>query len=132
MAGIEPRYAGWRSQPEMLRAASWATLVWIAVFVLRFGIQGVLYLAGESGWLAAANIALGLPLFGVAVLATLAIVRRLAPAARFGPRPGSAAAARIAEPDAPGPDAPGPGLAELDTASADRVQPASPDPEIGS
>ncbi|MBX6388847.1 MAG: DUF3159 domain-containing protein [Frankia sp.] len=96
MAGLDPRYSRWRHDPDMRRAAWWATGVWIAVFALRFGIQGVLYLAGEEGWLAAANIALGLPLFGLAVVATVAIVRRIAPPARYGPKPGSARVAAAA------------------------------------
>jgi hypothetical protein len=79
MAAMDSRYADWREVPAMRRAAVWATFVWIAVFGTRFGVQGVLYLADEPGWLAAANIALGLPLFGAAILATFAIVRRLAP-----------------------------------------------------
>ncbi|ADP80308.1 DUF3159 domain-containing protein [Pseudofrankia inefficax] len=85
MAGFDQRYAGWRDHRDTMRAANWATGVWIIVYVLRFGIQGSLYWAGETGWLEAANLALGLPLFGLAVLATLAIVRRMAPAARFAP-----------------------------------------------
>jgi Protein of unknown function (DUF3159) len=79
MAAMDSRYADWREVPDMRRAAAWATFVWIAVFGTRFGVQGVLYLADKPGWLAAANIALGLPLFGAATLATFAIVRRLAP-----------------------------------------------------
>ncbi len=79
MAGMDARYAGWRDHVDLRRAAGWATLVWIVVFGLRFAVQGVLYLAGEAGWLAAANLVLGLPLFGLAILATFAIVRRLAP-----------------------------------------------------
>ncbi|MCK9928195.1 DUF3159 domain-containing protein [Frankia sp. Mgl5] len=85
MAGFDQRYSDWRETPSVRRAAVWATFVWIAVFAARFAIQGVLYLAGESGWLAAANIVLGLPLFGTAVLATFAIVRRLAPLAEDEP-----------------------------------------------
>ncbi|CAI7977850.1 conserved membrane hypothetical protein [Frankia sp. Hr75.2] len=85
MAGFDQRYSNWRETPSVRRAAVWATFVWIAVFAARFAIQGVLYLAGESGWLAAANIVLGLPLFGAAVLATFAIVRRLAPLAEDEP-----------------------------------------------
>lgn len=85
MAGFDQRYAGWRDHRDTMRAANWATGVWIVVYVLRFGIQGILYWAGETGWLEAANLALGLPLFGLGVLATLAIVRRMAPAARFAP-----------------------------------------------
>ncbi|WP_250290827.1 DUF3159 domain-containing protein [Frankia sp. CiP1_Cm_nod1] len=79
MAVLDPRYANWRRHADTRRAAVWATGVWIAVFTVRFAVQGLLYLAGEPGWLGAANIALGLPLFGVAILATFAIVRRLAP-----------------------------------------------------
>jgi hypothetical protein len=85
MAGFDDRYANWRDHRDTMRAANWATGVWIIVYVLRFGVQGILYWAGETGWLEAANLALGLPLFGAGVLATLAIVRRLAPAARFAP-----------------------------------------------
>jgi len=83
MAGFDKRYTTWRDHRDMMRAANWATGVWIIVYALRFGVQGVFYWAGETGWLEAANLALGLPLFGVGVLATLAIVRRLAPADRF-------------------------------------------------
>jgi hypothetical protein len=79
LAAMDDRYADWRHHGDLRRAAVRATLVWIIVFGLRFAVQRVLYLAGETGWLAAANIALGLPLFGVAILATFAIVRRLAP-----------------------------------------------------
>jgi hypothetical protein len=79
MAAIDVRYRHWRHHPDMRRAAVWATFVWVAVFGLRVVVQGPLYLAGREGWLAAANLALGLPLFGVALLATFAIVRRMAP-----------------------------------------------------
>ncbi|WP_349305950.1 DUF3159 domain-containing protein [Pseudofrankia sp. DC12] len=85
MAGFDRRYTNWRDHRDTMRAANWATCVWIIVYVLRFGIQGILYWAGETGWLEAANLALGLPLFGLGVLATLAIVRRMAPAAQFAP-----------------------------------------------
>ncbi|KJE20714.1 Protein of unknown function (DUF3159) [Frankia torreyi] len=94
MAGLDARYVGWKDDPRQRRAAVWATLVWGAVFALRFGVQGVLYLADESGWLAAANIALGLPLFGLAVLASFAIVRRLAP---LPPEPPAASGAAVVE-----------------------------------
>ncbi|WP_076817130.1 DUF3159 domain-containing protein [Pseudofrankia asymbiotica] len=85
MAGLDQRYADWRDHRDTLRAANWATGVWIVVYFLRFAVQGVLYLADRDGWLAAANLALGLPLFGLAVLATLGIVRKIAPASRFEP-----------------------------------------------
>jgi len=103
MAGLDQRYTHWREEPDARRAAVWATFVWVGVFGLRFLVQGVLYLAGEPGWLAAANIALGLPLFGVGVLATFAIVRRLAPRQQAEPASGPAP-----EPDA---DLPAPAAA---------------------
>ncbi|MCK9878066.1 DUF3159 domain-containing protein [Frankia sp. Ag45/Mut15] len=87
MAGLDRRYTGWRDDPRQRRAAALATLVWAAVFGVRFVVQGVLYLADQDGWLAAANIALGLPLFGVALLASFAIVRRLAPLPPQPPSP---------------------------------------------
>lgn len=107
MAGFDRRYADWRETPALRRAAVCATLVWIAVFGLRFVVQGLLYLAGETGWLAAANIVLGLPLFGIAVLATFAIVRRLAPPVvaepdpadeELAPVPGTPSAAEVVAP----------------------------------
>jgi hypothetical protein len=97
MAGLDARYADWREHRDTVRAANWATGVWIVVYLLRFGVQGVLYLADQDGWLAAANVALGLPLFGLAVLATLGIVRRLAPAARFEPDGDETEAAEAAD-----------------------------------
>ncbi|CAO5168737.1 DUF3159 domain-containing protein [Frankia sp. AiPs1] len=94
MAGLDVRYLGWRDDSRQRRAAIWATLVWAAVFGVRFAVQGVLYLADQDGWLAAANIALGLPLFGVAVLASFALVRRLAP---LPPAPPAAADATVVD-----------------------------------
>jgi Protein of unknown function (DUF3159) len=79
MATFEPGYREWRTIPGLRRAALWATWIWIAVFAVRGGIQTLLYLQGRAGWLAVANIALGLPLFGLAVLATYAVIRRCAP-----------------------------------------------------
>ncbi len=106
MAGLDARYVGWKDDARQRRAAVWATLVWVAVFALRFGVQGVLYLADESGWLAAANIALGLPLFGLAVLASFAIVRRLAP---LPPEPPAASDAAVVEGEVLWADPPSPG-----------------------
>ncbi len=106
MAGLDARYVGWKDDARQRRAAVWATLVWVAVFALRFGVQGVLYLADESGWLAAANIALGLPLFGLAVLASFAIVRRLAP---LPPEPPAASDAAVVEGEVLRADPPSPG-----------------------
>jgi uncharacterized membrane protein len=79
MAMLEPAYRDWRAVPGLSRAAYWATWIWVGVFAIRGGIQTLLYIQGRAGWLAVANIVLGLPLFGLAVLATYAVIRRCAP-----------------------------------------------------
>lgn len=76
LAALDRRYAGWRAEPGLRRAATWATLLWVAVFGVRVAVQGLLYLAGRPGWLAVANLVLGWPLFALAVAATYALVRR--------------------------------------------------------
>ncbi|CAO5243804.1 DUF3159 domain-containing protein [Frankia sp. AgKG'84/4] len=96
MAGLDQRYADWRDDPRQRRAAVLATLIWAVVFGVRFAVQGVLYLADQSGWLAAANIALGLPLFGVALIASVAVVRRLAPLPPTPPAAGTVVEGEVA------------------------------------
>jgi len=100
MATLEPAYKEWRTVPELRRAASASTWIWIAVFAVRGGIQTMLYAQGRAGWLAAANIALGLPLFGAAVLATYAVIRHYAPthAARAAQRSAAAGPAARSRP----------------------------------
>jgi hypothetical protein len=85
LAAFDPRYADWREHPRLRRAAALATLVWVAVFGLRTAVQGALYLAGSVGWLAVAKIAMGYPLTALAVLVTIALVRRARPTAHSGP-----------------------------------------------
>ncbi|MGF7236561.1 MAG: DUF3159 domain-containing protein [Frankia sp.] len=81
LAAFDERYGRWRADPALRRAAYWATLLWVALFGLRVVVQGALYLADRPGWLAAANLGLGVPLYVATILATVAVVRRLAPAA---------------------------------------------------
>ncbi len=57
----------WRSEPDLVRAYTQATLVWIAVFALRLLVQVPLYLAGSVGFLGAARLILGLPLFALGI-----------------------------------------------------------------
>ena len=46
------------------------------VFVARVVVQGWLYDADEETWLGIARLAMGYPLFGVALLGTVLAVRR--------------------------------------------------------
>jgi len=52
-------------------------LTWTAVFALRVVVQGLLYLAGSTGWLAVAKIGMGWPLWGIALTITLWLLRRV-------------------------------------------------------
>jgi Protein of unknown function (DUF3159) len=67
---------GWRNEPRLMRAYSFASLLWTAVFAARVVVQGWLYNADEETWLGIARLAMGLPLFAVALLGTIWAVRR--------------------------------------------------------
>ncbi len=60
----------WRSVRRAVTAFDIATFTWVAVFAARFLVQHQLYDMDRTGWLAAARIAMGWPLTGVAALAT--------------------------------------------------------------
>jgi Protein of unknown function (DUF3159) len=67
----------WRDDPRALRAYSWLTVLWGAVFLLRAGVQGVLYLQNQVGWLGTSSLVLGLPVTAVQLVVTLWVVARL-------------------------------------------------------
>jgi hypothetical protein len=74
--GINGHGHGWRKDPRMLRAYTWASVLWTVVFAARLVVQGWLYNADEETWLGVARLAMGYPLFGVAILGTVLAVRR--------------------------------------------------------
>jgi Protein of unknown function (DUF3159) len=74
--GINGHGHAWRKDPRMLRAYTWASLLWTVVFVARLVVQGWLYNVDEETWLGVARLAMGYPLFGVAILGTVLAVRR--------------------------------------------------------
>jgi Protein of unknown function (DUF3159) len=67
----------WRSVPARVRVYQQATWVWVGMSLVRLAFQVPLYLQNEVGGLGAASVPLGLPLFGVVVLLTWLIVRRV-------------------------------------------------------
>nr|WP_239029410.1 DUF3159 domain-containing protein [Pseudonocardia acidicola] len=83
--GINGDGHGWRRDPRMLRAYTFASLLWTVVFAARVVVQGWLYNADEANWLGIARLAMGYPLLGVALLGTVWAVRR----ARRSPLPAS-------------------------------------------
>lgn len=74
--GINGDGQGWRRDPALLRAYTWASLLWTLVFAARLVVQGLLYNADEETWLGVARLAMGYPLVGVALLGTVWAVRR--------------------------------------------------------
>ena len=93
MAALDPRFAGWRRNPRLLRAMDLATIVWGSVFLVRAVVQGLLYLAHHAGWLAVVQLAMGWPLFAAALATSYALARRAAPAGTELPDQGPAEAA---------------------------------------
>lgn len=80
--GINGDGQSWRKDPRLLRAYTYASLLWALVFVARLVVQGLLYQADEATWLGIARLAMGYPLIGVALLGTIWAVSR----ARRAPR----------------------------------------------
>lgn len=74
--GINGHGQGWRKDPRMLKAYSWASALWVLVFAARLVVQGWLYNADEETWLGIARLAMGYPLIGLAILGTVLAVRR--------------------------------------------------------
>lgn len=66
---------GWRGVPRAVYAFDIASLGWVLVFAARFVVQGLLYDADRTGWLAAARIGMGWPLTLLAALATYAAIK---------------------------------------------------------
>jgi hypothetical protein len=71
----------WRTVPARLRVYQQATWLWAGMSVVRLAFQVPLYLHDKVGGLGVASVPLGLPLFGLVVLGTWLIVRRV-PVAR--------------------------------------------------
>jgi Protein of unknown function (DUF3159) len=74
--GINGDGQGWRRDRRLLRAYTWATLLWALVFGARVVVQGLLYRDDAETWLGIARLAMGYPLVGVALLGTVWAVRR--------------------------------------------------------
>ena len=66
----------WHEQREVRRAYAEVTVLWAAMFGLRLIVQGLLYVADEPGWLAAAKLGLGYPLYIPVLAATPLWVKR--------------------------------------------------------
>lgn len=68
----------WRKDPLSLKQYTIATWVWVAMFGLRLGVQGPLYLAGSDhiAALGTARLVMGVPLFALVLWFTWRLVRQ--------------------------------------------------------
>jgi hypothetical protein len=83
--------AGWRANPTRVRAYTKATWLWVGVFSARLAVQLPLYLTGAVVALGTARVAMGVPIFALAVWLTWLILRAHEPDA---PLPGGAGSKR--------------------------------------
>jgi hypothetical protein len=65
----------WREDRKAVRLYAIATLTWVGVFAARFIVQRWLYDEDQTGWLAFARLAMGVPLTALALLVTVWAVR---------------------------------------------------------
>ena len=102
-AGREPDAAPerhWRDDPRLLRAYSWLTVLWAAVFLLRAGLTWFFYVRDDVELLGAVSLVLGLPVTAVQLLITFWVVSRLhRHRTAEGPRPPHPSQARGESPD---------------------------------
>ena len=67
---------GWRENSLQLRVFSWLTAMWAGGFLVRFALEGTLYLADSTTALGAVRIALGYPLTFVMLLVTYIVASK--------------------------------------------------------
>jgi hypothetical protein len=70
--GGKPR---WRQDGALRRAFTWLTLLWSVTYLVKFLIQGGLYLAEQTDLLGASRLILGWPLYALLLAVTVWSVR---------------------------------------------------------
>lgn len=79
----------WRTDPDLVRAYSRASWIWVLSFVVRAAVMTSLYLAGEVLALGVAKVVLGWPMVLVVIWLSWAVIRRTLPPGHpglFAPR----------------------------------------------
>jgi hypothetical protein len=71
---LNGRGKSWRNDRKLVRKYDLATLLWVLVCAARFAVQRWLYDTDQVGWLAFARIAMGYPVFILAIIGTALIV----------------------------------------------------------
>ncbi|GAA1740078.1 hypothetical protein GCM10009809_39560 [Isoptericola hypogeus] len=65
----------WRRDPALVRRYTVATWFWAGLFAVRLLVKVPLYFSGDIGWLGTAHLVLGVPLWGLVLWLTWAVVR---------------------------------------------------------
>ncbi|MCA5893916.1 DUF3159 domain-containing protein [Isoptericola sp. NEAU-Y5] len=65
----------WRRDRDLLRRYTLATWFWAGLFAVRLAVKVPLYFSGDIGWLGTAHLVLGVPLWGLVLWLTWAVVR---------------------------------------------------------
>jgi len=66
----------WRSEPKLVRTFGWLTILWAAIYLVKAGIQAVLYTADMATMLGVVRIVLGYPPYLLLLAITVWAVRR--------------------------------------------------------
>lgn len=74
---VSPSPRPWRGWSPLMRVYTVVTLLWAGVSLSRFLVQSSLYDADQTGWLAAARLAMGYPLTLALLAVTVLWVRRV-------------------------------------------------------
>ena len=78
VTGLLTSDSGWGSDPARRRAATWLSLLWVALFAVRLVVELPLFLAGTKVVeLGIARIVLGLPLYSIVLVVTVLVVQAL-------------------------------------------------------
>jgi hypothetical protein len=78
VTGLLTSDSGWGSEPVRRRAATWLSLLWVALFAVRLAVELPLYFAGdEVVELGIARIVTGLPLYAIVLIVTVLVVQAM-------------------------------------------------------
>ena len=72
---VRDQSTAWRTDRALVRVFQWATWLWAAMFAIRLAVKLPLYFRADVGWLAAAHLALGIPLWALTLWLTWLLVR---------------------------------------------------------
>lgn len=71
----------WRHDPRRMKVFTWASWIWVGMFVARLAVQLPMYYKDEVLWLGTARLVMGVPLWAAVLWVTWLLVRGLPKAA---------------------------------------------------